>query len=291
MPTAVEGVETVIIDKLPTRCNPPQLSPGRLPQASELPRSQSRSTISTDSTPSISASRPVSRIPSKGRISRKSSAGSSPRSPHRKSHAFVSARSVSQSRHASRPSSSSRSSYSHSNATAGETGTMTRSESNSGRILYPFPAKSSVPAPSPSNRASARDSTHTRRPAKRPPGLELSREAVTPSLWVDDELLARFQNGEVSVFSPDTDVEDAYGRMEEVRITPSTNRVRVHPMTPVRPSPTVSDSSSIDSVMDAPMARIEVAESSAVTPQLPIFRETSPMMGQGWDVGRMERME
>ncbi|WVO17381.1 hypothetical protein L204_105073 [Cryptococcus depauperatus] len=160
------------------------------------------------------------------------------------------------------------------------------------------------------------------------PPLHLSQAATTPSLWVDDDLLARFEDAEsnegngahghgglASVFSaPTTTTDDGSsspktpynetaedndvpsgssmdkGKPRGLPVTAPSSDTSVSPKQNISRTSPWSTSSAASSMEDTTQARIGTAERSAVTPQLPILALGSSVIGS-WGIGLIEEGE
>lgn len=141
------------------------------------------------------------------------------------------------------------------------------------------------------------------------PSLHLSREAITPSLWIDEDLYDQFQRSEGNMlyrqpsehlqqshFSPDSSIptesavmsiaDDPYGGIapteaDDSRTTSGLNSA----------STLATAGGSIDEAPTAWVSRAERGERSAVTPQLPIMTlGDDSRLGIDWSGEREERM-
>ena len=117
------------------------------------------------------------------------------------------------------------------------------------------------------------------------PDLYLSREAITPSLWIDEEVYERFRNGQdESRFSPDSSSPAMSGSLTGdvyagISTTPDTRGVLQQVSNSEERGLDSASSSSGDSTEEAPFAWVHRAERSAVTPQLPVVQfENSPRL-------------
>lgn len=112
------------------------------------------------------------------------------------------------------------------------------------------------------------------------PELHLSRQAITPSLWVDEAIFDMFQQRLPPVTSsPAALIQETVGAYDGIR-TPSTAGAKA------LPSPTLSElSDSMEDVQLARMERVERAERFSVTPQLPVVRVGASLTGLGLGLG------
>ena len=152
--------------------------------------------------------------------------------------------------------------------------------------LSPFPPPPLIQPPMTSGLSGTRRAKN-----KPPPVLHLSREATTPSLWIDEDVFERLGlprhspsdqvtsgHPDQSRFSPDSSVaassfiggEDVYGGIAETPISASTFGRSQDDSTPSRPA---------------------ARERSAVTPRLPLLGLEGARLSMGWDGGAVERMK
>ncbi|WVQ70714.1 hypothetical protein IAR50_000236 [Cryptococcus sp. DSM 104548] len=182
--------------------------------------------------------------------------------------------------------------------------------SNSKTALSPIISEQSSPAiPSSPSPGHASISNHYRSIGKKVCQLYLCLEAITPTLWVGEDLLERFQDAEgqdssdkdgsgqgrvasSSLFAPvsvDSPARGIGGQASLLVSAAESGPRRTSPISPTTPYSATSNASSMD---DISLATIATAERSAVTPQLPVLALTSSVgssCGMGF-MGDEERM-